>query len=117
MVYSGIFSFQGASVNTLSGTKLLISNLPLTVDSSDLEDMFTIVGDVRVAKVERNLETGTSIGIGRVEMSNIQQAQDCIEHFNGQSTQGHVLAVREDKPHVPRRPLKTKGRQTKRSKS
>jgi hypothetical protein len=35
-------------------------------------------------------------------MSNAQQALDGIQHFNGQSKQGHVLSVREDKPHVPR---------------
>jgi RNA recognition motif-containing protein len=84
------------------GTKLLISNLPRHVDASALEDMFTVVGDVRAARIECDAITGASNGVGYVEMSSSQQAQDGIQHFNGQSSRGHVLAVREDKPHTPK---------------
>ena len=75
------------------GTKLLVSNLPDSVDASALEDMFTLVGDVCRVTVE-------SSGVGRVEMSNAEQAQDGIAHFHGQVSGGQILVVREDKPHV-----------------
>jgi RNA recognition motif-containing protein len=50
------------------GTKLLVTNLPLDLDSSDLEDMFTMVGDVRAALVLRDEQSDVSRGVGQVEM-------------------------------------------------
>lgn len=91
-------------------TKLLISNLPDTVSASALEDMFTMVGDVRAASIEYDESTGASKGVGRVEMSTISQAECGIEHFNGQSRHGRVLAVRIDRPHVPLMKVVKKGR-------
>ena len=82
-------------------TKLLITNLPPDYDASMLEDMFTIVGDVQSSEVEKNAVTGNSACIGRVEMSSIQQAQDCIDHFNGQNKGGSRIGVKFDQPHVP----------------
>lgn len=82
-------------------TKLLVTNLPPTLDASDLEDLFTVVGDVRRAVVESDSITQASLGIGRVEMSTVQEANDCILHFNGQRVRGSVLAVRADVPHEP----------------
>lgn len=90
------------------GTKLLVTNLPLSVDSSALEDMFTLIGNVRTARVELDEASGTSRGVGHVEMMTAQEAQDGISHFNGQSKGGQRLAVREDKPHVPK--LKARGK-------
>lgn len=81
---------------------LRVSNLPLCFDSSMLEDMFTIVGNVRNAQVVFDGVTGKSKGFGIVEMSTAEEAQDGILHFHGQVKQGHSLVVREDIPHVPK---------------
>jgi len=89
-------------LGALMGTKLLVSNLPLDIDSSTLEDMFTMVGNVSKAAIEIDGTTGLSRGRGYVEMSTAQEAQNCIDHFNGQSKGGNRLAVREDIPHVPK---------------
>jgi RNA recognition motif-containing protein len=83
------------------GTKLLISNLPPSIDSITLENMFSIVGNVRAAVVTIDPETGISIGVGRVEMSTEEEAALGIDHYNGQNKNGHIIFVREDKPHVP----------------
>lgn len=92
------------------GTKLLVTNLPLNIDSATLEDMFTMVGNVRAAKVALDGATGVSQGVGYVEMTTVQEAQDCIDRLNGQSKHGQRISVRVDKPHVPNVTAKPIGR-------
>ena len=83
------------------GKKLCIRNLHASVDASTLEDMFETVGNVQSASVSCDVETGTSLGYGHIEMSTEQEAADCIDRFNGQEKNGRILIVIEDKPHVP----------------
>lgn len=98
------------------GTKLLVSNLPISADVSFIEDLFTLIGDVRTVRIDYDPQTGKSSGVAHIEMSTPQQAQYCIEHFNGQNSHGHRLGVREDKPHVPQvRPAKLQRRTSKAS--
>ena len=49
-------------------TTLLVANLAASIDASDLESMFSIVGEVRSARIVYNTE-GVSKGMGYVEMS------------------------------------------------
>lgn len=87
-------------------TTLRINNLCTSVDASELESMFTIIGDVRSARVVYNETTGISKGIGFVEMSTREELENCILHFGGQS-----IMVREDIPFVPQpTPIKIAGR-------
>lgn len=90
--------------------RILISNLPLNVDSGELEDMFMSVGNVVNAIIEKDQASGLSIGIGFVEMETEQAMRDGIDHFNGQSKFGNRLNVREDKPHVAAIPLNSMDR-------
>jgi RNA recognition motif-containing protein len=94
------------------GTKIRISNLPLQVDSGELEDMFMSVGNVVATSIDRDQASGVSLGIGFVEMASEEEMRNCVEHFNGQNKQGNRLSVREDKPHVAVAPvsLKAQGR-------
>jgi RNA recognition motif-containing protein len=92
------------------GTALLVSNLPPSVDASMLEDMFTMVGNVKAARVEYDNDTGLSKGRGFVEMFTPEEAENCILHFNGQDKFGQRLAVREDVPHVPKPAIEKKSR-------
>jgi RNA recognition motif-containing protein len=80
-------------------TTLLVANLAASVDASELEDMFTILGNVRSARVVYNEDTGISKGVGYVEMSTREELENCILHFAGQ-----MIMVREDVPHVPQPP-------------
>lgn len=82
-------------------SSLRVSNLPAGFDSSMLEDMFTMVGNVRNAQVMVDAATGKSKGYGVVEMSTAEEAQDGILHFHGQVKNGQSLVVRENTPHVP----------------
>lgn len=79
------------------GKRLYINHLSTSVDSSTLEDMFTIVGNVQSASVVIDLKTGMSKGCGYVEMSTEQEAADCIQRFHGQMAEGTVISVVEDK--------------------
>lgn len=83
-------------------TTLLVANLALSVDASDLEDMFSMVGSVRSTRIVYNTETGVSKGMGYVEMSSREEMENCILHFEGQyKNDGQPIMVREDKPYVP----------------
>ena len=75
-------------------TTLYVTNLPLTMSSSDLEDLFTLIGNVRSAKILRKEGTGESLGIGLVEMSTRTEAEDGVLHFNRKVVEGRSLLVR-----------------------
>jgi RNA recognition motif-containing protein len=81
--------------------KLYVQNLPIAVDSSELECMFGNVGDVFSATVQVISDPNGDRRVGYVHMATQEQALDCIDRFNGQKKDGKVLIVREDKPHVP----------------
>jgi RNA recognition motif-containing protein len=81
---------------------LRVSNLPLSFDSSILEDLFTMVGNVQKAEIAMDSVSGVSRGFGVVVMSTSEEAQDCISHFNGLVKMGQAMVVREDVPHVPK---------------
>lgn len=76
---------------------VLISNLPASLSASDLEDMFTSVGDVITASI-------AGMGRGFVEMGNAEDVQNCVRHFDGQIKDGQTLVAREFKPVLPARP-------------
>jgi len=83
-------------------TTLLVANLAASVDASDLENMFSMVGDVRSARIVYNSDTGISKGMGYVEMSTREELENCILHFAGQfKNDGQAIMVRENIPFVP----------------
>ncbi len=49
------------------GKKLYVGNLPYSIGSSDLEQMFSQFGQVQSAQVIEDRETGRSKGFGFVE--------------------------------------------------
>ncbi len=82
-------------------TKLYIRNLGNLVDSSELEDMFTTVGEVKSAVVEVVETTSSPRRVGYVQMATEQEARDGIDRFNGQEQDGLILIVTKDEPHTP----------------
>lgn len=84
---------------------LRVTNLPQTLDCSGLEEMFTIVGNVRSTQILLNDVAGISRRFALVEMSTADEVQDCLRYFNGQVNDSHALIVRQDKPHVPLPPV------------
>jgi len=84
------------------GKKLYVGNLPYTVSSSDLEQMFAPYGQVQSAQVIEDRETGRSKGFGFVEMGSDKDAQAAIAGLNGQDHGGRPLTVNEAKPREDR---------------
>src|SRR5580698_2500905 len=84
--------------------RLYVRNLASNIDSSDLEDMFTNVGNVQSAQVIIDTLTGLSKCVGYVEMSTEQEAVDCIQRFHGQPNDGQILSVTKDQPHISTAP-------------
>ena len=83
-------------------TTLMVANLASSVDASDLEDMFSIVGNVLSTRIVYNTDTGISKCIGYVEMSSREELENCILHFAGQFMKdGQKIMVRENVPFVP----------------
>lgn len=97
------------------GTKIRIGNLPEDADRYSLEDLLTMVGDVRHVRMEKVEDIGIAKTVAFVEMGDESQARNCIERFNNTSFRGVTLSVREDVVFVPRvRPVSTRTTKSKR---
>jgi len=84
------------------GKKLYVGNLSYSVDSSELEKMFSAHGTVASAQIISDRETGRSKGFGFVEMNSDSEAQAAIAALNGQEYQGRTLTVNEARPREER---------------
>jgi cold-inducible RNA-binding protein len=84
------------------GTRLYVGNLPYTVSSSELEQMFSAHGTVQSAEVVADRDTGRSKGFGFVEMGSEAEAQAAIAALNGQDSGGRALTVNEARPREDR---------------
>ncbi len=76
-------------------TNIYVGNLPWSISSHDLEEMFAAHGDVQSAKVIEDRETGRSRGFGFVEMSSSDAAQAAIKALDGTDCDGRNLRVNE----------------------
>ena len=83
-------------------TKLFVGNIPYSVNSDGLRDIFAKVGEVAEANVVTDRETGRSRGFGFVEMSSDAEAQAAIEMWNGKELDGRTITVNEARPFEPR---------------
>jgi len=77
---------------------LYVNNLRQSADLSDLEDLFSTVGDVETRRLEAHLQSLNGAGYGVFEMATERQAADCIERFNGSTALGQTLSVSAAKP-------------------
>lgn len=84
------------------GNKLYVGNLPYSVDSDSLREIFAAVGNVTSAKVITDRDSGRSKGFGFVEMSSAQEAEACIQKLNGTEQGGRQMSVSEARPQEPR---------------
>src|SRR5437764_15388895 len=80
------------------GKRLYVGNLSYSVDSSQLQDMFSQHGTVVSAEVISDRMTGRSKGFGFVEMGSEEEAQAAITALHGQENGGRNLTVNEAKP-------------------
>jgi RNA recognition motif-containing protein len=84
------------------GKKLYVGNLSYSVDSSELEQLFTAHGQVVSAQIINDRDTGRSKGFGFVEMANDAEAEAAIAALNGHEHSGRALTVNEARPREER---------------
>jgi cold-inducible RNA-binding protein len=82
--------------------KIYCGNLSYSVNSSQLEELFSEFGNVVSAQVIVDRDTGRSKGFGFVEMSNQQEAEAAISALDGKEHDGRSLQVNEAKPREER---------------
>ena len=79
-------------------SKLYVGNLAYSVSNSDLEELFSTMGQVQSVAVIMDKFTGQSKGFGFVEMTNAEDASKAIEQFNDSELKGRNIKVNEAKP-------------------
>lgn len=79
---------------------LYVGNLPYTVTTEQLHEIFAQFGTVARAQVISDRETGRSRGFGFVEMED--GAEAAIEGMNGKEFEGRTLTVNEARPREDR---------------
>ena len=83
-------------------TNLFVGNLPYTLDSDKLGQMFAQAGNVVSAKVISDKYSGRSRGFGFVEMASDAETKKAIEMFHGKDVEGRQLVVNEARPREER---------------
>jgi RNA recognition motif-containing protein len=83
--------------------RLYVGNLPFSVNSDDLEQMFAEFGEVTSSQVISDRETGRSRGFGFVELADEEAGRKAIEEMDGKDSGGRRLTVnvaraREERP-------------------
>ena len=84
--------------------RLYVGNLPWSIDTDQLKEMFQEVGEVTFAQVKYKPD-GKSRGFGFVEMSTVEEAEAAIKKFDATDFQGRQITVNEAQP----RPQNTDG--------
>jgi len=79
-------------------SKLYVGNLAYTVANSDLEELFSQVGQVQSVAVIMDKFSGQSKGFGFVEMATSEDASKAIQRFNDTELKGRNIKVNEAKP-------------------
>ncbi len=82
--------------------KLFVGNLPYSVNSDTLREVFAKIGDVVDANVISDRETGRSRGFGFVEMKNAEDAKKAIDQLNGSELDDRKIFVSEAREKAPR---------------
>lgn len=75
------------------GTKLYVGNLPWSVHSKQLAEVFQEVGNVELVEVIYDRESQKSRGFAFVTMSTEDDAQRAIDLLNGSELDGRVIKV------------------------
>lgn len=84
--------------------KLFVGNLPWSVDTTKLADLFSKYSSVVKADVLTDRETGRSRGFGFVEFSDDAEADQAIQEMNEMDIEGRKIVVNEARPREDNRP-------------
>jgi len=78
--------------------KIFVGNLPWSVDSAELAELFKDTGEVTMVEVIYDRQTGRSRGFAFVTMATPADADEAVEKFNGYEYQGRALRVNSGPP-------------------
>ncbi len=81
---------------------LYVGNLPYSIDSNQLKDLFSEAGTVESANVITDKLSGRSKGFGFVEMGSEEDAQKAIETLNEKEVEDRNIKVNEARPREER---------------
>ncbi|KAI8927483.1 hypothetical protein BC831DRAFT_452131 [Entophlyctis helioformis] len=84
------------SAASVAGRQLFVGNLPFSVTSPMLRDVFADAGNVVRADVVASVH-GRSRGFGTVLFASVDDAQRAIQKFNNYDLNGRRLEVRQDR--------------------
>ncbi|MBR1631922.1 MAG: RNA-binding protein [Paludibacteraceae bacterium] len=74
---------------------IFVGNLPYSMRSERLKEMFEVYGEVAHARVICDKISGRSKGFGFVEMPVEADARKAISEMNGKMTDGRPISVNE----------------------
>ena len=83
-------------------TNLFVGNLPYSMTSDQLGELFAQAGQVVSAKVISDKYSGRSRGFGFVEMATDEETKKAIDTLNGKDIEGRALVVNEARPREDR---------------
>ena len=78
--------------------KVYVGNLPYSIDSDKLKELFSAHGEVTEAVVISDRYSGRSKGFGFVTFADDDGAKKAIAELNGKEFDGRELKVNEAKP-------------------
>jgi splicing factor 1 len=90
----GIASGGNGIKKEFDDTNLYIGYLPPTMDDDGLISLFSHFGEITMAKVIMDRNTGLSKGYGFVKYQDVSQANAAIATMNGHHIEGRTIAVR-----------------------
>ena len=78
--------------------KLYVGNLPFSVDSKKLKEIFSEFGNIEEATVITDKFSGRSKGFGFVTIESDEDGQKAIAAMNGKDVDGREIKVNEARP-------------------
>ncbi len=78
--------------------RLFIGNLPYSVTSAQLEELFSQVGKISSLNLITDKFSGQSKGFAFLEMTTDDEANEAIKKFNGHEVDGRKMVVNEARP-------------------
>ncbi len=89
--------------------KLYVGNLPFSIDSEKLKELFSSYGDIEEATVISDKFSGRSKGFGFVSFTKDEDAKKAIKEMNDKDVEGRKLKVNEARPMEERPPRRDFG--------
>ena len=89
--------------------KIYVGNLPFSIDSEKLKELFASYGEIEEATVISDKFSGRSKGFGFVTFKDDESAKKAIAEMNEKEIEGRPLKVNEAKPMDPDRPRRPQG--------